>query len=355
MTTLPAASASEVRLTLRYPDGDTTDAPAQGWAWLYPNLKLGTRYRASNVDEQVAVRTRLVFDASGNLETAAGAWASVLASDAAGHTHPGLQWVLELHLDGVPPQEQPAKIYFTPNYSFTNVGLLADTTPQPAVQTVYVSSAPIISALNTTDSGVANLFTTATTTRTTTDARYVLQSSQSVANFAALPTTGNWLGRLMMTADTGAVYKVTSLPSTWKRMGLLGEVAPYAEAGIPAATLAANTWTALPLSTPTLSGVTWSSGTNTRLVMPIIGRWRATANGVAAATADGRLRFSVNGSSLYGEAGGPVGAGGLARPGISAEFTTTAATDYVQVFGLSDSGGGFVGGRVTLTYISPAT
>jgi len=41
------------------------------------------------------------------------------------------------------------------------------------------------------------------------------QSKFSVANAAALPASGNWVGRLAMTEDTKWLYQCTALPGTW--------------------------------------------------------------------------------------------------------------------------------------------
>lgn len=38
---------------------------------------------------------------------------------------------------------------------------------------------------------------------------------ESKANAAALPSSGNWVGRLITTVDTGAVYVCTATPGTW--------------------------------------------------------------------------------------------------------------------------------------------
>lgn len=40
---------------------------------------------------------------------------------------------------------------------------------------------------------------------------------ESRASAGALPTSGNWLGRIIMAEDTGALYVCTALPGTWKR------------------------------------------------------------------------------------------------------------------------------------------
>jgi lysophospholipase L1-like esterase len=183
LATLPASAVGEVRYTLRFPNGDGTDSPAVGYAWLYPNLRPGTTYRASNVDAQIATKTLVVFDGSGNLEDPeTGAWAKVLASNAPGASFPDMQWVLEFHLDNV--TDQPAKKFFTvPAGSFVNVGLLADTTPQPSTQVIYTDTAPILAALTTTDTAVANLFNTSSTTRTVADARYLPPVTPPVALF----------------------------------------------------------------------------------------------------------------------------------------------------------------------------
>lgn len=42
------------------------------------------------------------------------------------------------------------------------------------------------------------------------------QTRYSVANAAALPASGNWLGRILMTQDTKDLYKCTALPGTWE-------------------------------------------------------------------------------------------------------------------------------------------
>ena len=138
MTTLPPSALGEVRLDLNdlLPNG--TDRGVGGYAYLYPNLRPGTIYRASGMDALTARKMRLVFDGSGNLEDpTTGANAQVLASNAPGITHQGLQWVLDFHLTGVSPLEQPPTRYFTvPAGGYVNVGLLLDTTPQPALVTV---------------------------------------------------------------------------------------------------------------------------------------------------------------------------------------------------------------------------
>ncbi|ANJ26828.1 hypothetical protein [Agromyces aureus] len=41
-----------------------------------------------------------------------------------------------------------------------------------------------------------------------------------VANAAALPASGNWIGRQLMASDTGIVWVCTALPGTWKRLAL---------------------------------------------------------------------------------------------------------------------------------------
>lgn len=145
MATLPAASVGEVRLDLNREMGDGTDSNLTGYAHLFPNLAPGTRYRASNVDPQVA--EPIVCPVVGGLlrDPSGVGYPKVLASDAAGITHEGLQWVLEFHLDDV--AEQPADLYFTvPAGSFVNVGLLADPSPQPSVQQVVVASQPVLDA-----------------------------------------------------------------------------------------------------------------------------------------------------------------------------------------------------------------
>jgi len=225
MATYPATAAGEVRLTLRIPNGDGTDAPAQGYAYLFPNLRPGTMYRASNVDAQYAGKTRLVFDGSGNLEDPeTGLWPKVVASNAPGATYNGLQYVLEFHLDNTLPSEQPADAYFTvPAQSFVNVGFLADTGPQPSVQTIYVNTAPILASINTTDSAVNGLFTTASTTRTTADARY-LSTSQAASTYL---TQTNAANTYVTDSELAAAVATVATDSGWLNLTITNGSTPF--------------------------------------------------------------------------------------------------------------------------------
>lgn len=50
-----------------------------------------------------------------------------------------------------------------------------------------------------------------------------------------LPTSGNWVGRLIMAEDTGILYRCTGLPNTWRRL-----FSPFAEAAGEATTSGAT-------------------------------------------------------------------------------------------------------------------
>lgn len=163
--TLPTDAVGEVRLTLQIPRADGKAENAQGYAYLRPHLPLGTRYRASNVEVQVAARTRVDFDSQGRIRDplVADAWPKVLASDAPGATIEGLQWVLEFHLSNV--EQQPGDVIFTvPAKGYTNVGLIVDTTPVPAVQQVVVSPAPVLAAAQAVEQRAAEIAAIAAST-----------------------------------------------------------------------------------------------------------------------------------------------------------------------------------------------
>lgn len=49
-------------------------------------------------------------------------------------------------------------------------------------------------------------------------AHFGAQAQYSVANAAALPASGNWVGRHLMTEDTDAWYLCTALPGTWSKV-----------------------------------------------------------------------------------------------------------------------------------------
>lgn len=144
MATLPADQVGEVRYDFNKEYGNGTDVNLEGHAFLYPNLKPGTPYRAFNVDVQHAYKIRCPI-VGGMLRDPSGTgWPKVLGSDASGHTHPGMQWVIEPHLKGV---EQPnaAKRYFTvPAGGYVNVGLIPDTSPQPNRQYVYLHEPDVL-------------------------------------------------------------------------------------------------------------------------------------------------------------------------------------------------------------------
>ena len=57
-------------------------------------------------------------------------------------------------------------------------------------------------------------------------AHFGAESMFSVANAAALPSSGNWLGRTLMTQDTGDVYRCVASPSTW-RAYRVSALSPY--------------------------------------------------------------------------------------------------------------------------------
>jgi hypothetical protein len=176
MTAIPATALGEIRLDLNDLLLNGTDAGVGGYAYVWPNLAPGTIYRASNVDPLVAKKHRVTFSAAGLVQDpATGAYPLVLASNAPGASYAGMQWVLgDFHLTGLTSQQQPADRYFeVPAQSFVNVGLIVDPAQQPAVRTIYVDTAPILTALNTTDSAVANLVNTSSSTRTALDTRYV--------------------------------------------------------------------------------------------------------------------------------------------------------------------------------------
>lgn len=44
---------------------------------------------------------------------------------------------------------------------------------------------------------------------------------ETVANAAALPSSGNWVNRQIMAVDTKVVYACTALPGTWKALSAL--------------------------------------------------------------------------------------------------------------------------------------
>lgn len=153
MATLPATALGEIRLNLNLPDADGTTDPVTGYAWLYPNLEEGTPYRATGTPTMIAARQRLEFDTAGtgNLEDPdTGTWAKVLGGNAPGHTHPGMQWLLDIHIDNVEPRtiafDVPAGVG-----AFVDVGDLVDPNPQPSVQTVVIAAGPVLDAANQTE------------------------------------------------------------------------------------------------------------------------------------------------------------------------------------------------------------
>lgn len=268
MTAIPATALGEVRLDLNDLLLNGTDQAVGGYAYLWPNLAPGTIYRASNVDPLVAKKVRVTFTGAGLIQDpATGAYPKVLASNAPGASYAGLQWVLgDFHLTGLTPQQQPADRYFeVPVESFVNVGLLSDPAGQPSVQTIYIDTAPILTALNTTDGAVNTLVTTASTTRGSLDARYVQAAGVTTAITAA------------QAANPGATLTKTT--------DLLSGVSATASAVI---------WQA----STTLRGITWSTGTNpTRLTATVKGRYAFEALAAIGSTTVGTAWFRVNGTT----------------------------------------------------------
>lgn len=161
----------------------------------------------------------------------------------------------------------------------------------------------------------------------------------SVANAGALPSTGNWVGRTVTAADTGAVYVCTALPNTWQRLGVTN----------PGATLirttdlpngASTSPTAVPFqSATTLRGMTWSSGSATRLTATVKGRYSLSATAILGSTGLAWAWFRVNGTVDYhrfSETTGNVGVAGAARVWPLAVVTLNA-NDYVELMVQSDA------------------
>jgi parallel beta-helix repeat protein len=144
MATLSPTVTGEVRLAMTRDLVDGTTVPVTGGAWISPDLKPGTRYKAANITTIVADRVRVVFT-DGLLrddEPGSTSYPRVLATNAPGISITGLQYRIEFDLEDV--DEQPADIYFTvPAGSYTDLAQIADSNPQPGLSYVYINSAEL--------------------------------------------------------------------------------------------------------------------------------------------------------------------------------------------------------------------
>lgn len=128
-------------------------------------------------------------------------------------------------------------------------------------------------------------------------------------------------------------------------------ILPHARATVVSTAIGGGTWISLALAaTPVLKDMTWSSGSSSRIVATVPGRYSVSGNATLASSATGQGRIAKNGASVR-EVTSPI-SGGAAYPFVQVEVDL-AVNDYVELQVVSVGGGTLFSGNLQVSYMGP--